>query len=72
VHQLAKRMEGGYTGMLIACGASGYVLGFWNVYSTSLKDVMPQIKALNQRQLAQYNTVSCRCFIDLMPNLPLP
>jgi hypothetical protein len=64
VHQLAKRMEGSYEGMLIACGASGNVLGFWNVFSTSLMDAVQQIRALDQQQRALYNTVSC-CLVSL-------
>jgi hypothetical protein len=50
VHQTAKRMQGGFIGMCIAMSGSGTVLGYWNVFSTSLKDVEQQLRALDQRQ----------------------
>jgi hypothetical protein len=61
VHQTAKRMQGGFIGMLIAMGASGTVLGYWNVYSTSLKDVERQLRALDQRQRSLHGQVGAQC-----------
>jgi hypothetical protein len=58
VHQTAKRMQGGFIGMVIAMSASGTVLGFWNVYSTSLQDIESQLRALDQRQRSQHGQVS--------------
>jgi hypothetical protein len=57
VHETAKRMQGGFTGMLIAMSALGTVLGYWHVYSTSLQDVERQLKDLNKRQLIQHGEV---------------
>eukprot|EP00775_Hariotina_reticulata_P012129 gene12129-12267_t len=54
VHETAKRMAGGYTGMLIAMGASGLVTGYWNVFSTSLKDVEKQLQQLDQNQRVKH------------------
>lgn len=58
VHQTAKRMQGGFTGMVIAMSASGTVLGFWNVYSTSLMDIEKQLQDLDRRQRAEHGQVS--------------
>lgn len=58
VHDVAKRMNSKHIGMLIACGGSGLVLGFWNVYSTSLVDVKRQLQELDARQRKLYDTVS--------------
>jgi len=58
VHQTAKRMQGGFIGMVIAMSASGTVLGFWNVYSTSLKDIEKQLQDLDRRQRAEHGQVS--------------
>lgn len=57
VHETAKRMAGGYTGMLIAMGASGLVTGYWNVFSTSLKDVETQLQQLDQNQRVKHGQV---------------
>jgi hypothetical protein len=57
VHETAKRMQGGFTGMLIAMSATGTVLGWWHVYSTSLQDVESKLKELDQRQRSQYGEV---------------
>jgi hypothetical protein len=57
VHPPAKRMKGGFTGTLIAMGGPGTVLGYWNVYSTSLTDVERQLIALNERQTRLHNQV---------------
>jgi len=56
VHDVAKRMKSKHIGMLIACGGSGLVLGFWNVYSTSLMDVKQQLQDLDARQKELYGT----------------
>lgn len=58
VHQTAKRVQGGYIGMLIAMGASGLVLDYFWVFSTSLEDVAKQLKELDQRQRSLHGKVS--------------
>jgi hypothetical protein len=74
VHQTAKRMQGAHIGMLIACGASGVVLGYWNVLSTSLGDVEVQLKQLDERQRAEHGKVvgwsyylwcCCACMVGM-------
>lgn len=50
VFEVAKRMKSSHKAMLIAVGASGVVLGFWNVHSTSLRDVEQQLKQLDARE----------------------
>jgi hypothetical protein len=57
VHETAKRQQGGFIGTLIAMGASGLVLGFWNVFSTSLHDIETQLRDLDQRQRRQHGQV---------------
>jgi hypothetical protein len=57
VHQPAQRMQGDYLGMLIACGASGVVLGFWNVHSTSVRDVQQSLTDLRTRSLRLHGEV---------------
>jgi hypothetical protein len=42
---------------MIAMGASGLVLGFWNVFSTSLQDIETQLRDLDQRQRRQHGQV---------------
>lgn len=59
VHQVAKRMQGDFLGTLIACGASGVVLGFWHVHSTSMRDVQQSLKGLRERSMRQHGEVSC-------------
>jgi hypothetical protein len=58
VHQVAKRMQGDFLGTLIACGASGVVLGFWHVHSTSMRDVQESLKRLRERSMRQDGEVS--------------
>ena len=58
VHQVAKRMQGDFLGTLIACGASGVVLGFWHVHSTSMRDVQQSLKDLRERSIRQHGEVS--------------
>jgi hypothetical protein len=58
VHQLSKRMQGDYLGTLIACGASGVVLGFWHVHSTSLRDVQQNLEDVRKRSLRMHKEVS--------------
>lgn len=50
VIETAKRIKGDSTAMLIACGKTGNVLDWWFTPSTSLFDVLPDLKALNARQ----------------------
>jgi hypothetical protein len=58
VHQLSKRMQGDYLGTLIACGASGVVLGFWHVHSTSMHDVQQSLRDLRARSVDRHQEVS--------------
>lgn len=58
VHQLSKRMQGDYLGTLIACGASGVVLGFWHVHSTSMHDVQQSLRDLRARSVDRHKEVS--------------
>lgn len=50
VIQTAKRVKGDSKAMLIACGATGNVLDWWFTTSTSLYELVPDLKALNERQ----------------------
>lgn len=67
VMEVAKRMLGGYKGMLIACGAAGNVLGYWPVYSTSLEDVRTQLQQLNERERASTGKVTKQARPLLLP-----
>jgi hypothetical protein len=57
VHEVAKRMQGDFLGTLIACGASGVVLGFWYVHSTSMRDVQQSLMELWEQSMRQHGKV---------------
>jgi hypothetical protein len=54
VHEVAQRMQGDFLGTLIACGASGVVLGFWYVHSTSMRDVQQSLQELWEQSMRQH------------------
>jgi hypothetical protein len=51
VIQVAKRIKGDSRALLIACGKKGNVLDWCFTPSTSMYDVLPDLKALKERQL---------------------
>lgn len=50
VMEVAKRVKGDSKAMLIVCGAAGNVLDWWFVTSTSLTEVLDDLRMLNERQ----------------------
>jgi hypothetical protein len=62
VIQVAKRMQGGYKGMLIVCGASGNVLGYWRVNTASLEEVLPELTEIAERERVR-GKVCIACFL---------
>ena len=59
VMEVAKRMQGGFKGMLMACGASGNIVGHWPVYSTSLDEVREELLALHAKEEARGEVGCC-------------